>query len=252
MHGNFKFQENIMTDMDSKHILLVEDEEHIAEGIALNLKTEGFDCVHTRDGRLALDIFERENFDLVILDVMLPGIDGFEVCRRIRRLSGAVPIMFLTARDSLQDKKEGLTIGGDDYITKPFDLEELILRIRAIFRRQAWLKADDLSPGIYRFTGGTIDFRKYTADSPRGRFHLTNKECLLLKYFSQNPNEVLSRNMILDAVWGYNAYPSTRTIDNFILRFRKYFEPDPSSPIYFHTEFGTGYKFTPRGIDKND
>jgi len=238
--------------MNRKRILIVEDEMHIAEGIMINLEAEGFKCLHSRDGRTALDLYHSEKFDLIILDIMLPDIDGFEICRRIRRQSGAVPIMFLTARDSLEDTKEGLAIGGDDYITKPFDLEELLLRIKAIFRRQAWLAAEEQEESIYKFDGGTIDFKKFYVETKNGGYHLTNKECLLLKYFVQNPDKVLSRNMILDAVWGYDAYPSTRTIDNFILRFRKYFEPNPVNPVYFHTEFGTGYKFTPEGDKAGD
>ncbi len=234
--------------MNPKRILLVEDEKHIAEGIMINLKAEGFDVLLAEEGESALKLYSSHRFDLIILDIMLPGrMDGLEVCKRIRNELGTEPILFLTARDSIDDKKQGLAMGGDDYITKPFDLEELILRIRSIFRRQAWLTVPNGSSDVYGFPGGEIDFKAFSVKSPRGEFHLTNKECLLLKYFTQHPNEILSRDIILDAVWGYSAYPSTRTIDNFILRFRKYFEPDSSKPIYFHTEFGTGYKFTPEG-----
>lgn len=213
----------------------------------MNLKAEGFDVLLAGDGPSALDLYRSHSFDLIILDIMLPGMDGLEICKRIRADLGTEPVLFLTARNSLEDKKQGLAIGADDYITKPFDLEELILRIRSIFRRQAWLTKPNGTTDIYEFSGGKIDFKKFTIESPKGEFHLTNKESLLLKYFTQHPNEILSRDIILDAVWGYSAYPSTRTIDNFILRFRKYFEPDTSKPIYFHTEFGTGYKFTPEG-----
>ncbi len=238
--------------MSSKRILLVEDEIHVAEGIMMNLKTEGYTVIHVEDGNSALKIYQINEFDLIILDIMLPMIDGLEVCRRIRKNLGTEPILFLTARDSLNDKKQGLAIGADDYITKPFDLEELILRIKAIFRRQAWLKSSGTSHSKYTFKGGSIDFDSFLAESEKGQFHLTNKECLLLKFFSQHPDDVLSRDVILDAVWGYKAYPSTRTVDNFVLRFRKYFEPDSSRPIYFHTEFGTGYRFTPEGKHTND
>jgi two-component system alkaline phosphatase synthesis response regulator PhoP len=233
--------------MSSRRILLVEDERHIAEGIILNLEPEGYETVWASDGKSALDYYGKGGFDLIILDIMLPGIDGLEICRRIRSRLGTEPIMFLTARDSLDDKKDGLAIGADDYITKPFDLEELLLRIKAIFRRQTWLRAEGISGDIYTFSGGNIDFKKFEAVGPRGKFRLSNKECLLLKLFTEHPDEVLSRSTILDGVWGYNAYPSSRTVDNFILHFRKCFEPNPSSPTYFHTEFGTGYKFTPEG-----
>ncbi|MEP0827108.1 MAG: response regulator transcription factor [bacterium] len=238
--------------MSAKRILLVEDEKHIAEGIILNLEQEGYEIVWASDGNQALEYYSHGKYDLIILDIMLPGIDGLEVCRRIRNKLGTEPIMFLTARDSLDDRKDGLTIGADDYITKPFDLEELILRIKAIFRRQAWLRTESAVGDVYKFPGGTVDFKKFTAEGKNGVFRLSNKESLLLKLFTEHPDEVLSRSVILDAVWGYNAYPSNRTVDNFILRFRKNFEPDPSHPIYFHTEFGTGYKFTPRGAKTND
>ncbi len=233
--------------MSAKRILLVEDEKHVAEGIIMNLEAEGFTMVWAADGNAALEHYRNGRYDLIILDIMLPGVDGLEICRKIRAQLGTEPIMFLTARDSLDDRKDGLAIGADDYITKPFDIEELILRIKAIFRRQAWLSSDGTSGDIYKFPGGTIDFRKFEVEGKNGKFRLSNKECLLLKLFSEHPDEVLSRSTILDGVWGYNAYPSSRTVDNFILRFRKYFESDPSKPIYFHTEFGTGYRFTPQG-----
>ncbi|SYZ74356.1 Response regulator with CheY-like receiver domain and winged-helix DNA-binding domain [Candidatus Zixiibacteriota bacterium] len=239
--------------MSAKRILLVEDEKHVAEGININLEAEGFDVIWATDGNMALEYYKNGHYDLIILDIMLPGVDGLEICRRIRSQHlGTEPILFLTARDSLDDKKDGLAIGADDYITKPFDLEELILRIKAIFRRQAWLGAEGVAGDVYQFPGGKIDFRKFEVESPNGKFRLSNKECLLLKLFSEHPDEVLSRSTILDGVWGYNAYPSSRTVDNFILRYRKYFEPDPSKPIYFHTEFGTGYRFTPKGKAEND
>jgi two-component system alkaline phosphatase synthesis response regulator PhoP len=232
--------------MSRKRILLVEDEKHIAEGITLNLEQEGYEIAWAADGAAALKYYERGVFDLIILDIMLPGVDGLEICRRIRAKLGTEPILFLTARDSLDDKKDGLAIGADDYITKPFDLEELILRIKAIFRRQAWL-ASEAAGGAYKFSGGTINFKRFEAEGRNGKIKLSNKECLLLKLFVERPNETLSRDTILDAVWGYNAYPSSRTVDNFVLRYRKCFEPDPANPIYFHTEFGIGYRFAPEG-----
>jgi len=234
--------------MSAKRILLVEDEKHIAEGIILNLEGEGFEVLWAAEGNQAMEYYRPGYFDLILLDIMLPGINGLEICRRIRAKLGTEPVMFLTARDSLDDKKEGLAIGADDYITKPFDIEELLLRIKAIFRRQAWLRTENAVDDTYTFAGGTVEFKKFEAEGRNGRFRLSNKECLLLKLFTEHPGEVISRHMILDAVWGYNAYPSSRTVDNFILRFRKNFEPNPAEPIYFHTEFGTGYKFTPEGI----
>jgi two-component system alkaline phosphatase synthesis response regulator PhoP len=249
MPGNHEIQGGLMS---GKRILLVEDEKHIAEGITLNLESEGFEMVWASDGHMAMEYYRAGHFDLIMLDIMLPGIDGLEVCRRIRAGLGTEPILFLTARDSLEDKRTGLSIGADDYITKPFDLEELILRIKAIFRRQAWLGSGGPGGDSFQFDGGKVNFKTFEAESPRGKFRLSNKECLLLKLFSEHPDEVLSRSAILDGVWGYNAYPSSRTVDNFVLKFRKIFEPDPAAPIYFQTEFGTGYRFTPEGQRAND
>jgi two-component system alkaline phosphatase synthesis response regulator PhoP len=249
MRGHYQATGGIV---NARRILLVEDEKHIAEGITLNLESEGYEIVWASDGHMAMEYYSGGRFDLIILDIMLPGIDGLEVCRRIRADLGTEPILFLTARDNLDDKKTGLAIGADDYITKPFDLEELLLRIKAIFRRQTWLSSDGPAGDTYKFAGGSVDFKAFEAESPRGKQKLSNKECLLLKLFTEHPDEVLSRNAILDGVWGYSAYPSSRTVDNFILKFRKIFEPDPSAPVYFHTEFGTGYRFTPAGRKSDD
>lgn len=226
-----------------KTILIVEDEEHIAEGLQLNLEMEGYKTIIAADGNVALDVYRSTNVDLILLDVMLPGISGFDVCRQIRREAGRVPILFLTARTQEEERVLGLEAGGDDYIAKPFSLKELLLRIKAIFRRQAWFATPGEIPDEFPFGNSAINFRTFTGHGPRGAVTLTRKECMLLKFLAEHPNEVISRDMLLDGVWGYEAYPTTRTIDNFILRLRKHFEDDPAKPTIFETVFGAGYRF---------
>ena len=235
-----------------KTILIVEDEEHIAEGLQLNLEMEGYKTIIASDGNAALDIYHSTNVDLILLDVMLPGISGFDVCRQIRKEAGRVPILFLTARTQEEERVLGLEAGGDDYIAKPFSLKELLLRIKAVFRRQAWFATPGEVPDEYRFGNSMINFRTFTGQGPRGPVTLTRKECMLLKFLAEHPNEVVSRDMLLDGVWGYDAYPTTRTIDNFVLRLRKHFEDDPAKPKIFETVFGAGYRFVPPEAAKNE
>jgi DNA-binding response OmpR family regulator len=235
-----------------KTILIVEDEEHIAEGLQLNLEMEGYKTIIAADGNAALDVYRSTTVDLILLDVMLPGISGFDVCRQIRREAGRVPILFLTARTQEEERLLGLEAGGDDYISKPFSLKELLLRIKAIFRRQAWFATQGAIPDEFRFGNSSIDFRTFTGQGPRGPVTLTRKECMLMKFLAEHANEVVSRDMLLDGVWGYDAYPTTRTIDNFVLRLRKLFEDDPAKPKIFETVFGAGYRFVPPEAAKNE
>lgn len=232
-----------------KKILIVEDEEHIAEGLAINLEAEGYDVVVTGDGHAALDYWRDGTFQLIILDIMLPGIDGLEVCRRVRSEGGRIPILFLTSRGRDDDRVAGLQAGGDDYLTKPFNLKELLLRVAGIFRRQVWYATDNLDSDWYQFADQWVDFRSFRAGGHSGETELTQKECMIMKFLAEHAGEVVNRDMILDAVWGYNAYPSNRTVDNFIVRLRKTFEPDPSQPKYIHTIHGVGYRFTPDGVN---
>jgi len=190
-------------------------------------------------------MWDKGNFDLILLDIMLPGKDGLEVCRTIRKEAGRIPILFLTARGRDDDRVAGLLAGGDDYLTKPFNLQELLLRVAAIFRRQTWYKSGNLPVSRYEFGDYWVDFVSYKALGVSGEVELSQKECMIMKYLAEHPDEVIPRDAILDAVWGYNVYPSNRTIDNFIVRLRKIFEPDPSNPRYIHTIRGAGYKFTP-------
>ncbi len=222
-------------------ILLVEDEESIRDVVKMNLELEDFEVVAVGNGRDAIKRFEEEYYDLIILDVMLPEMDGFQICEQIRLTNMEVPIIFLTAKDGMNDKIAGLKRGADDYLTKPFHLEELLLRVNNLIRRTS--KAPENTPEIYEFGGNKVNFRTFEATGNNGDFILTKKEAMLLKLLIDRKNEVVSRHQILQSVWGYDVFPSTRTIDNFILSFRKYFEVDQRNPAYFHSVRGVGYKF---------
>lgn len=228
-----------------KTILLVEDDRNLAEGMILNLEAEGYQVVHVDDGSAALPTFRNGMFDLVLLDIMLPGMDGLTICKKIREEGAIVPILFITARDQTDERIEGLVAGGDDYITKPFDLAELLARIQGIFRRQAWLMADATSKELIEWDSRTLNCKTFEASGPEGRVQLTRKECMVAKYLIERAGEVVSRDQLLDAVWGYHTYPTNRTVDNFILKLRKTFEDDPANPRYFETIRGVGYRFRP-------
>jgi two-component system alkaline phosphatase synthesis response regulator PhoP len=221
---------------------LVEDEEGLQNVIKLNLELEGYFVSIANDGIEALKLFNENRYDLVILDVMLPELDGFSVCTTIRLKDQKTPILFLTAKDSSQDRITGLKIGGDDYLVKPFNLEELLLRVENLVKRSALevVLADKFS-----FSNCSIDFSGYIAENARGeKRRLTDKEVKLLKLLIANKGNVVSRTEILETVWGYDVYPTTRTIDNFILSFRKFFESDSKKPNYFLSVRGVGYKFS--------
>lgn len=220
---------------------MVEDEESIRETIKLNLELEGYEMVTAGHGRDAMRYVNDQHFDLVILDVMLPEIDGFQICEQIRLTNRDIPIIFLTAKDTAQDRIAGLKRGGDDYLTKPFVLEELLLRVQKLIARTS--KAPEATVDIYEFAGNRVNFATFEAEGRNGKFNLTKKEAMLLKLLLDRKGEVVSRQQILQTVWGYDVYPSTRTIDNFILSFRKYFEQDPKTPVLFHSIRGVGYKF---------
>ena len=225
-------------------ILIVEDEEHIAKGIQFNLEAEGFSTKIIADGLEAIRAILEEQPDLVILDVMLPGADGFSVCDKVRTEGSRVPILFLTVRNMEDDRIRGLEFGGDDYMTKPFSVRELIHRIRAILRREEWYQQSSSTDNILEFGGNRIDFAAFKVRTRDGEIQLTQKECMLLKLLVQHQGQVVDRDMILDTVWGYNRYPSTRTIDNLVLRLRKILEKDPKHPKHLQTLYGAGYKLT--------
>ena len=222
-------------------ILLVEDEQSLQNLLKMNLELEGYEVVVCSDGKEALNRTGNEHFDLYILDVMLPEIDGFELCEKIRLTDRETPVLFLTAKDASKDRITGLKLGADDYLTKPFVLEELLLRVKNLMKRSNQQARE--SSNIYSFGSNTIYFSTFEADCKSGTISLTNKEVMLLKMLIDRANQVVSRKQILQYVWGYDVYPSTRTIDNFILNFRKYFEQDQRNPRHFISVRGVGYKF---------
>jgi len=230
--------------MNDYRILIVEDEEDIASLIKINLETEGYRAVHVNNGDKAIQILKEQKFHLILMDIMLPGIDGLTATESIKLTHPHIPVIFLTARGTSQDKITGLKKGGDDYITKPFNLEELLLRIKNILTRTETGEASGATVSRFEFGENKVNFDSYEAEGTKGVFTLTKKEALLLKLLIENQNQVVSREKILQTVWGYSVYPSTRTIDNFILSFRKYFESDPKNPEFFHSMRGVGYKFT--------
>ncbi|MCB9357743.1 MAG: response regulator transcription factor [Calditrichaeota bacterium] len=227
-----------------ERILIVEDEQHIADGLKLNLEAEGFDTTHAADGLTAIEAIMSGEHDLVLLDVMLPGASGFDVCETVRGRGNHVPILFLTARDSDDARIRGLELGGDDYITKPFSIRELIQRVRAIFRRNNWYRETPEPEKLLKVGECTVDFEAFTANTPSGVVTLTQKECMILKLLAEREGQVVTREEIIEGVWGYDRYPSTRTIDNLIVRLRKLLEEDPRTPRYLHTIYAAGYKFT--------
>lgn len=222
-------------------ILLVEDEESIREALKLNLELEGYEVVDLDTGKDVLTVFQAQHFDLVILDIMLPVVDGLQLCEQLRLVNMDVPIIFLTAKDTTSDKITGLKRGADDYITKPFHLEELLLRVQILLKRSTQQSGNTIDS--FQFGDNKVNFRTYEATGKDGSFKLTKKEAMLLKLLIERKGEVVSRQQILQAVWGYDVYPSTRTIDNFILSFRKYFEKNPKKPEFFQSVRGIGYKF---------
>ncbi|MBL0336423.1 MAG: response regulator transcription factor [Chitinophagaceae bacterium] len=234
-----------MSAENKTSILLVEDEEHLHEALRLNLELEGYEVTSAFDGAQALTAIRNEYFDLIILDVMLPEMDGINVTETVRLSNNEVPILILSAKNSSADRVLGLKKGADDYLTKPFNLEELLLRVNKLINKNKKL-LDKTSVGdTYSFGGNTIDFKAQEAMTTAGnQIQLSKKETMLLKLLIENKNEVVPREKILQSVWGYNVYPTTRTIDNFILNFRKYFETDSRNPKYFHSVSGVGYKYS--------
>jgi two-component system, OmpR family, alkaline phosphatase synthesis response regulator PhoP len=222
-------------------ILLVEDEENILDVVKLNLELEGYTVITAENGKDAVRFFKAQHFDLLILDIMLPEMNGFEICEQVRLTNSDVPIIFLTAKDAPGDRITGLKKGADDYLTKPFTLEELLLRVQNLLKRKHKQIADESD--MYYFGKNEVNFYTFEAKGNHGKFVLTKKEAMLLKLLVERKNEVVSRNQILQFVWGYDVFPSTRTIDNFILSFRKYFEEEPATPKYFLSIRGIGYKF---------
>jgi DNA-binding response OmpR family regulator len=225
-------------------ILIVEDEEHIADGLRFNLEAEGYEVEIAGDGETALDLLQGSGFDAIVLDIMLPGIDGFEVARTIRARADYTPILMLTARGRPEDVLSGFEAGTDDYLPKPFDLNIFFARIKGLLRRQEWTKKQ-ASPATDRFVvnGKTIDFENLEVASDEGVTHLTLMEMKLLRFLIENEGRTVSRKTILEDVWNLQEDTDTRAIDNFIVRLRKYLEDDPANPKIVRTVRGVGYKF---------
>lgn len=226
-------------------ILLVEDEENLHETLKLNLEMEGYEVSSAFNGTEALKKVGNEYFDLIIMDIMLPEVDGIAVIESIRVNNNEVPILILSAKNSSIDRVLGLKKGADDYLTKPFNLEELLLRVEKLINKNKKLLEKETVGDTYEFGNNKIDFKAQDAISWNGQhIELSKKEAMLLKLLIENKGDVVTREKILQVVWGYNVYPTTRTIDNFILSFRKYFEEDSRNPRYFHSVRGVGYKYT--------
>lgn len=226
-------------------ILLVEDEENLHEALKLNLELEGYEVTSAFTGTQALQKIEQEFFHLIILDIMIPEIDGIQVTETIRIQNNTVPILILSAKDSSADRVLGLKKGADDYLTKPFNLEELLLRVNKLISKNNIIQERFIIGETYQFGNNSINFSAQEAVNKNGEtISLSKKETMLLKLLIENKNQVVPREKILQSVWGYNVYPTTRTIDNFILSFRKYFEEDSRHPRYFHSVRGVGYKYT--------
>lgn len=230
--------------MDKKsNILLVEDEESLAVGLQFNLEAEGYEVKHARDGREALKFFEEDNFDLILLDVMLPYVNGFEVAEKVRENNPQLPILMLTARTRKEDKLHGLELGADDYMTKPFHLEELLLRVKGMLRRKEWYaKSVHLNP-VYKFGKNEIDFETHIGYCNGKEVRLTPHEAMAMQLLIEHKGKPVSRKELLDKVWNITSDVETRTVDNFVVRLRKYFEEDPSHPKYIKSIRGVGYVF---------
>ena len=231
-------------------VLVVEDDPNLAAGVMENLRAEGYEVSLAGDGEQALSWLAAHGCALVILDVMLPGADGVTVCRTLRERGNTTPVLFLTARGDPADRVRGLEAGGDDYLAKPFHLQEFLLRVRAILRRWDWYRSASATAdtAMLRFGGNEVDFRVFRARAWTGEAQeLTEKEAMILKVLVEHAGQIVSREDLLERVWGYDVFPSTRTVDNFILRLRKRFERDPANPRHFLTVWGVGYRFLIEG-----
>jgi len=238
--------------MSDKHfkgskILLVEDEKSLAVGLDYNLTEEGYEISWAKDGKQALEFFEKQEFDLILLDIMLPYYDGFQVSKKIREKCPQIPILMLTARTAPSDRVQGLESGADDYITKPFHLEELLLRIKGMLKRKEWYKKVTTQKPVYKFGENEIDFTNFRCRAGDREFQLTQREALIMKYLIEHKGEIVSRRDLLENVWNLSADIETRTVDNFIVRLRKYFESDPAHPVYIKSVRSAGYVFNADG-----
>ena len=223
-------------------ILIIEDDISILRGLKDNLTFEGYSVLSSADGQEGLQIALEKHVDLLLLDIMLPGINGYEICRRLKKEKPELPIIMITARGSEMDKVGGLDLGADDYLTKPFSIPELLARIRAVLRRST---PDQNEIEKYSFGEITLNFKKFQAFMKDKEIKLSSREFALMKYFIQHEGEAIHRHELLNEVWGYNVTPTTRTVDNYILDLRKKLEEDPAKPKHILSVRGVGYKFSP-------
>lgn len=244
----------IQTINTGKKILVVDDEKHIAEAIRLNLKMAGHEVVIGVNGLEGLNLYNEFSPDLVIVDLMMPEIDGIGVITEIRKRDLKIPILVISAKDQVKEKVKCLSLGVDDYLSKPFDLDEFLLRVDRLLTRSSWSQSSqtvaektgtELNIDTYAFGPNSIDFKNLKGNSASEKFDLTLQEIKILKIFIQNPNMPLTREEILEKALGYDRGVTTRTLDNFIVRFRKYFEEDPKNPKHFKSVRSVGYLFDP-------
>jgi two-component system OmpR family response regulator len=236
----------MMTERDVQRLLIIEDEDHLAAGLKLNLELEGYSVDVAPNAKEASQrLLDPTGYDAIVLDVMLPDINGFELCKRFRQSGNFVPVIMLTARSSPEDRVLGLEAGADDYMVKPFELGELLARVRSVLRRQRWeqVAGNSAKAVTLSFGAAEINFDTHEVTVSGEAVQLTQLELDLLRYFAENAGRVLTRTELLERVWKLRNYGNTRTVDNFISRLRRRFEPDPSSPIHFLSVRGAGYKF---------
>ncbi|MHB8908771.1 MAG: response regulator transcription factor [Syntrophales bacterium] len=245
-----------MRQTEEKRILIIEDDAHIAEGLKLNLSLQGYEAAIAASGTDGLTMWKEWNPDLIVLDIMLPGLDGLSVLRHIRLEDERLPVLILSAKGEPDDRIKGFSYGVDDYLAKPFNLEEFLLRIDRLLTRISWSHAS-APPGEaeapaalikYVFGDNTIDFTTMTAVTRQGTIQLTDQEVRLLRVFIANRGKPLSRKVLLEVGWGYSGKTTTRTVDNFVVRLRRYFEEDPQNPVYFKSLRSIGYIFDHPGF----
>ncbi len=231
-------------EISGSRILLVEDEETLAVGLEYNLTADGYVVTRAKNGREAVSFFNNERFDLIILDIMLPFLNGFEVAEIVREKDLQMPILMLTARTEPADKVKGLETGADDYLTKPFHLQELLLRVRGMLKRKNWYKSAIEKQPVYTFGDNEINFDNLICRHNNKEIRITPHEAMLLKYLVERKGAIVTRKELLENVWHLNPDIETRTVDIFIARLRKYFESDPSNPVFFRSVRGAGYMFS--------
>ena len=244
--------EGATPDRDAARILVVEDEEAIAQGLVFNLRKKGHEVDLAADGEAALERARAVGYDLVLLDVRLPKLDGFEVCRRLRSEGNFAAILMLTARDQPDDVVYGLKTGADDYMVKPFDLAELLARVEGLLRRAEWLRGEAGQAAAAEepaarlvFGDFWVDFATWKAKTRRGVVELSRKELEVMQVFAEKPNQVVTRRELLDRVWELPNHPNTRVVDNVIVALRKAFEENSWRPRHIHSVRGVGYRFVP-------